>query len=280
MELLWDLLVSPLQYQFMQRAFLAAIVVGVGCGVLGSLLILRKLALMGDAISHAVLPGVAIAYLLGINFFIGATITGVTTALGIGFITEHSKIKEDSAIGIMFSAAFAIGILIISKITTNIDLFHILFGNVLGVSRTDLVLISILGFLVIALTILFFKELKLSSFDPTMAQAIGLPTDMIHYLLMLMLSFIVVASLQTVGIVLVVAMLITPGATAYLLTNDLSEMMVLSGVFGLLSALVGLYLSFHLNVASGAAIVVIATIFFIIALLFSPQEGLLANREQ
>ncbi|MCK8828412.1 metal ABC transporter permease [Natroniella acetigena] len=280
MELLWELLVAPLEYQFMQRAFLAAIVVGVGCGVLGSLLILRKLALMGDAISHAVLPGVAIAYLLGINFFIGATITGVTTALGIGFITEHSKIKEDSAIGIMFSAAFAIGILIISKITTNIDLFHILFGNVLGVSRTDLILISILGFLVIVLTILFFKELKLSSFDPIMARSIGLPTDMIHYLLMLMLSFIVVASLQTVGIILVVAMLITPGATAYLLTDDLSEMMVLSGVFGLVSALVGLYLSFHLNVASGAAIVVVATSFFIIALLFSPQEGLLVSKEQ
>ncbi|MCK8815993.1 metal ABC transporter permease [Natroniella sulfidigena] len=279
MELLWDLLIAPLQYQFMQRAFLAAVVVGVGCGVLGSILILRKLALMGDAISHAVLPGVAIAYLLGINFFIGATVTGVTTALGIGFIAENSKIKEDSAIGIMFSAAFAIGILIISKITTNIDLFHILFGNVLGVSRTDLVLISILGLLVIVLTILFFKELKLSSFDPIMARSIGLPTDMIHYLLMLMLSFTVVASLQTVGIVLVVSMLITPGATAYLLTNNLSEMMVLSGVFGVLSALVGLYLSFHLNVASGAAIVVVATFFFILALLFSPQEGLWVSRD-
>lgn len=274
-NLLYDIFISPLGYQFMQRAFLAAIVVGVSCGVLGSLLILRRLALMGDAISHAVLPGVAFSYMLGINFFIGAAVTGVATALGIGFITENSKVKEDSAIGIMFSAAFAIGILIISKLRTNIDLFHILFGNVLGVSRSDLRLITILGFIVIALIIIFFKELKISSFDPILAKSIGLPTDIIHYMLMVMLSFTVVASLQTVGIVLVVAMLITPGATAYLLTERLSTMTILSGVFGILSALLGLYLSYHLNLASGAAIVVVSTTFFFLAMLFSPQEGLI-----
>ncbi|WP_035571186.1 metal ABC transporter permease [Halonatronum saccharophilum] len=274
-DIFLEIFISPLGYQFMQRAFLAAIVVGVICGVLGSLLILRKLALMGDAISHAVLPGVAFSYILGINFFIGAAVTGVATALGIGFITENSKIKEDSAIGIMFSAAFAVGILIISKLRTNIDLFHILFGNILGVSRSDLRLISILGFIVIALIIIFFKELKLSSFDPIMAKSIGLPTEAIHYMLMVMLSFTVVASLQTVGIVLVVAMLITPGATAYLLTERLSTMILLSAFFGVLSALLGLYLSYHLNLASGAAIVVVSTLFFFLAMVFSPQEGLI-----
>ncbi|MCK8825203.1 metal ABC transporter permease [Fuchsiella alkaliacetigena] len=272
-------LLEPMEYTFMQRALIASLIVGINCGALGSILILKRLALMGDAIAHAVLPGVAIAYLIGINFFWGAVTTGVITALAIGFVTEHSKIKEDSAIGIMFSAAFALGILIMSNIHTGVDLFHILFGNVLGVSAGDLKLIAILALLVITLIILFFKELKLFIFDHILARSIGLPTSLIHYLLMLMLSLTVVASLQTVGIVLVVAMLITPGATAYLLVNRLSTMMVLAAFFGLISAVIGLYLSFYLNVASGAAIVVVATIFFLLALFLSPKEGILTTKK-
>ena len=260
-----ELLLAPLSYQFMRRAFLAAIIVGVTSGVLGSFLILRKLALMGEAISHAVLPGVAISYLIGVNFFWGATATGLVTALAIGYVNQNSKIKEDSAIGILFSAAFAIGVILLSRLTANVDLFHILFGNVLGVSRNGIILIAALGFLVISLVIIFFKELKLASFDPVFAKSIGYSTAAIHYLLMFLLSLAVVASLQTVGIILVVAMLITPAATAYLLTEDLVKMILLSTFFALLSALIGLYLSFHLNIASGAAIVVVATIFFFLA---------------
>ncbi len=264
-EIIEELLLSPLSYQFMQRAFLAAVIVGITSGVLGSFLILRKLALMGEAISHAVLPGVAISYLIGINFFWGAAVTGMFTALGIGYVNQNSKIKEDSAIGIMFSVAFAIGVILLNKLTANVDLFHILFGNVLGVSRNGIILIATLGGIVILLVTVFFKELKLSSFDPVFTKSIGWSTATIHYLLMFLLALTVVASLQTVGIILVVAMLITPAATAYLLTEDLAKMILLASLFGLLSALIGLYLSFHLNIASGAAIVVVATVFFFLA---------------
>ena len=230
---------------------------------------------MGDAISHAVLPGVAISFMLGINFFIGAVITGILTAVGIGFINQNSRIKNDSAIGIMFTAAFAAGIILITFLKSSTDLYHILFGNVLAVRPSDMWMTLVVGIFVLLSVFLFYKELLVSSFDPIMSQAYGLPTKMIHYFLMVLLTLVTVASLQTVGIILVVAMLITPASTAYLLTDRLSSMIFLSAICGTISAVIGLYLSFTYNLASGATIVLVATALFFTAFIFSPKQGLL-----
>lgn len=267
------------RYQYLQNAMIAGILVGTICGIIGCFIILRGMALIGDAISHAVLPGVVIAHYAGVSYFIGAVITGVLTALGIGYVTQNSKLKHDSAIGIMFTAAFALGVVLITmRRGTGVDLWHILFGNVLAVSRSDLWMTFVIGAIVLASVFLFYKQLVLSTFDPTMAQAIGLPTMLIHYSLMLMLSLVTVASLRTVGIVLVVAMLITPGATAYLLTNRLSVMLALSVVFGVFSSITGIYFSFIYDVAAGASIVLAASILFALTFLFTPNQGLIIKK--
>jgi manganese transport system permease protein len=263
------------QYDFLQKALLTSVMVGMICGVIGCFIILRGMALMGDAISHAVLPGVAISYMLGINFFFGAVFTGVLTALGIGFVSQNSRIKNDTSIGIMFTAAFALGIILITFMKSSTDLYHILFGNVLAVRPTEMLLTLIIGVIVFAAVYLFFKELLVSTFDPTMAQAYGLPSKLIHYLLMTLLTMVTVASLQTVGIVLVVAMLITPAATAYLLTDRLWVMIYLAALAGSVSAVIGLYFSFTYNLASGATIVLSATFLFLLAFFFSPKHGVL-----
>ncbi|WP_425424975.1 metal ABC transporter permease [Anaerobacillus alkalilacustris] len=264
------------RYQYLQNALIAAILVGIICGVVGCFIILRGMSLMGDAISHAVLPGIVIAYMLGINFFVGAVITGVITALSIGYISQNSRIKDDSAIGIMFTAAFALGVVLNSTLKgTSVNLWHILFGNVLAVSRTDLWITFGMGIFVILMIILFYRPLLLSTFDPTMAKATGLPVKFIHYMLMLLLSLVTVASLQTVGIILVVAMLITPGATAYLLTDRLSTMLVMAAVFGGISGVIGLYYSVLFDVSSGSTIVLVASILFGLAFFFSPKQGVL-----
>lgn len=264
-----------MQYGFLQKALITSVMVGIICGVIGCFIILRGMALMGDAISHAVLPGVAISFMLGINFFIGAVITGILTAIGIGFINQNSRVKNDSAIGIMFTAAFAAGIILITFLKSSTDLYHILFGNVLAVRPSDMWMTLIVGIFVLLSVFIFYKELLVSSFDPIMAQAYGLPTKMIHYFLMVLLTLVTVASLQTVGIILVVAMLITPASTAYLLTDRLSVMIVISATCGSISAVIGLYLSFTYNLASGATIVLVATALFFTAFIFSPKQGLL-----
>lgn len=264
-----------MNYPYLQNALLAAILVGIICGVIGCFIILRGMALMGDAISHAVLPGVVIAYMVGASFFIGAVITGVLTALAIGFISQNSRIKEDSAIGIMFTAMFALGVVMITALQgTSVDLWHILFGNVLAVSQTDLYITMGIGIFVLLTIFVFYRPLLLSSFDETMAKATGLPVKWIHYMLMLLLSFVTVASLQTVGIILVVAMLITPGATAYLLTERFSVMLFLSALFGIISAVSGLFWSVIYDVSSGASIVLVASAIFIFFFFFAPKQGL------
>ncbi|MEC2160996.1 metal ABC transporter permease [Virgibacillus halodenitrificans] len=270
-----NFLEAVMHYEFLQKALLTSVMVGIICGVIGCFIILRGMALMGDAISHAVLPGVALSYFLGINFFFGAVFTGVVTAIGIGYISQNSRIKNDSSIGIMFTSAFALGIVLITLMKSSTDLYHILFGNVLAVRPSDMWMTLIIGIIVLASVYLFYKELLVTSFDETMAQAYGLPTKLIHYFLMTLLTMVTVASLQTVGIVLVVAMLITPAATAYLLTNRLSMMLFLSSGFGIISAVLGLYISYRANLASGATIVLVATGLFIITLIFSPRHGVL-----
>lgn len=275
-------LFEPLGYAFMVRALLASLMVGVLCGIIGCYIILRRMALIGDALSHAVLPGVAIARLLDVNFFIGAVVTGVLTALGIGFVQRRSKVKEDTAIGVMFTVAFALGILLLStdmvrQKAAGVDLFHILFGNVLGVGTSDLLITLVTGAVVLATIAWLYKEFLLLSFDPTMASAIGLPTERLHYLMMLLLSLTIVASLQTVGVVLVVALLVIPAATAYLLTHRLPRMLALAGGQAALSSIVGLYASFYFDVSSGASIVLTSGLFFALALFFAPRTGLVSK---
>lgn len=267
-----------MQYEFLQKALLTSVIVGIVSGVIGSFIILRGMSLMGDAISHAVLPGVAISYMLGINFFLGATAFGVVAALGIGFVNQNSRIKNDTAIGIVFSSFFALGIIMISLAQSSTDLYHILFGNVLAVRSSDMWMTFGIGALVILLVVLFYKELLVSSFDPTMAESYGLKVRTLHYFLMTLLTLVTVASLQTVGIILVVAMLITPAATAYLLTNRLSVMLFLAAGFGAVSAIIGLYFSYMYNLASGASIVLAATALFIIVFVFSPKQGIIFGR--
>jgi len=264
-----------MNYGFFQKAFFTSIMVGIICGVIGCFIILRGMALMGDAISHAVLPGVALSYMFGINFLYGAVFTGLLTAVGIGFISQNSRVKSDSAIGIVFSAFFALGVILISKAQTAQDLNQILFGNLLSVRSSDMWITLIIGIIVLIVVILFYKELLISTFDATMAAAYGLPTRVIHYVIMILLTLVTVASLQTVGVVLVVAMLITPASTAYLLTNKLSTMIYLSASFGAISAVAGLYFSFKFDLASGAVIVLATTVLFILAFIFSPKQGIL-----
>src|SRR5690625_1326150 len=197
---------------------------------------MRGMALMGDAISHAILPGIAISYMLGVNYFYGAVLFGVLATIGIGSISQHSRIKHDASIGIVFTAFFALGVILVTKVQTATDLTQILFGNVLSVRTSDMLLTISLGILIILVILLFYKELLISTFDETMAQIYGLRTKLIHYGIMIMLTLATVASLQTVGVVLVVAMLITPAATAYLLTNRFPIMLVMSSLIGAASA--------------------------------------------
>lgn len=271
MDFFQDILV----YTFLQKALITSVVVGIICGVIGSFIILRGMALMGDAIAHAILPGVAISYILGVNYFYGAVVVGVLTALGIGLISEKSRIKSDAAIGIVFSAAFAVGVILISTAKSAIDLTQILFGNVLYVRTTDMWLTIIIGVILLLIVVIFFKELLISSFDETMAKVYGLKTRFIHYGIMVLLTLVTVASLQTVGVILVVSLLITPASTAYLLTNRLSTMIVLSSTFGALSSVIGIYFSYVYNLPSGPVIALAATAIFLVALIFSPKQGLL-----
>ena len=270
-----DFFQDVLVYAFLQKALITSVVVGIICGVIGSFIILRGMALMGDAIAHAILPGVAISYMLGVNYFYGAVVVGVLTALGIGVISDKSRIKSDAAIGIVFSAAFALGVILITKAKSAIDLTQILFGNVLYVRTMDMWLTIVIGIILLLIVVVFFKELLISSFDETMAKVYGLKKRFIHYGIMVLLTLVTVASLQTVGVILVVSLLITPASTAYLLTNRLSTMIVLSSIFGALSSIIGIYFSYVYNLPSGPVIALAATAIFLIALIFSPKQGLL-----
>lgn len=260
-------------YGFLQKALFTSVMVGVICGALGCFIVLRGLALMGDAISHAVLPGVAISFMLGVSYFYGAVAMGIVTAVGIGFISQHSRVKNDAAIGIVFSAFLALGIILVTKAQSATDLMQILFGDILSVRRADMWITLVIGAFCLIIIAVFYKELLVSSFDPIMAATYGLPIKGIHYGLMVMLTLVTVSALQTVGVILVVALLITPASTAYLLTNRLSVMIVISAFLGALSAVTGMYASFVYNITSGAAIVLAATVLFVLAFIFSPSQG-------
>ena len=275
MQTMIDFVLSPLAYSFMQRGMLAALMVGILCAVLGCYVVLRSMAFLGDAMAHAVLPGVAVAYLLGGNLLFGALGAAVVVALGIGFFSRKGAIKEDTAIGILFTAALALGIALISSIRTYaVDLSHILFGNVLGVSESDLWLTAGIGAAILITTALAYKPFLVISFDPVLAATLRLPVEFLRSLMLVLLAFTIVISIQSVGVGLVAAMLVTPGATAYLLTRRLPSMMGIAALVGAFSSIVGLYASYYLNIASGAAIVLTATGCFLLAFLFAPQRGL------
>lgn len=269
-------LITPLTYGFMQRGLLAALMVGVICAIVGCYVVLRSMAFLGDAMAHAILPGIAVAYIVKGNLLVGGLIAAIIVALGIGFFSREGTIKEDTAIGIVFAAALSLGVALISTIASYAsDLTHILFGNILGVSQNDLVLTAGLGILVLLTVLILFKEFMVISFDPVLAATLRLPTNLLRNVMLILLALTVVISLQTVGVGLVAAMLVTPAATAYLLTRRLPAMMLVSAACGAFSAIVGLYLSYYVNIASGAAIVLVCTALFILAFIFAPRRGLI-----
>lgn len=273
-----DWLLLPLQQGFMQRGLVAAVMVAIVCSLVGTYVVLRGMSFIGDAMAHAILPGAAAAFLSGGNIFVGAFLAGLFVAFAIGLISRTARLREDAAIGVVFVGAFALGVLLISTVRGyTVDLAHILFGNVLGVSPEDLILIALVGGGVLLILFALRKELLLLSFDPAHGSTLGLPMEALNYGFLVLLALTIVIAMRTVGNILSVAMLITPAATAYLLTDRLRRMLLIAAGVGTASALVGLYLSYYLNVASGAAIVVTATACFLIALLFSPRGGLLAR---
>lgn len=270
MTMFIDLFLRPLSYAFMVRGMIAAVLVGIVCAVVGTYVVLRGMAFFGDALAHTILPGIALGYLISggarDTLFWWALGTAVLAALGIGAISKNAEIKEDTAIGIIFAGMFALGIALISTVKSYaVDLTHFLFGDVLSVSTHSLWLILIFGGLVLLAVFAFYKEFMTLSFDPVLAATLRLPVGMLNNLLLALIAVTVAVSLQTVGVALMVAMLVTPAATAYLLTNRLSTMMILAAVFASLSGVIGLYLSFYLSIASGAAIVLTATVFFMVA---------------
>ena len=276
MNELLSFLLEPFQYSFMVRGLLASLIVGIVCPILGSYVVLRGMAFFGDALAHIILPGVVIAFLLGWPYAIGALIFGVLAALLIGFISRRTDIKDDTAIGVVFAGAFALGVALISlQRSYAVDLTHILFGDLLGVANADLALMGILALVVILTVFAFYKEFLVLSFDPTLAKTLRLPVNFLQNLLLVLLAVVIVISLQAVGVALVLAMLVTPAASAYLLTRRLPTMMLLGAIIGAVSSVLGLYLSFYINISSGASIVLVATAIFAFVFLFAPQRGVL-----
>tara|TARA_Y100001968_G_scaffold249500_1_gene234297 strand:- start:268 stop:1140 length:873 start_codon:yes stop_codon:yes gene_type:complete len=270
-----DWLVDPLTHEFMRRALMVSALVGGVCGLLSCYMTLKGWALMGDAVSHAVMPGVVLAYALGIPFSIGAFVFGVGSVALIGFVKQKSRVKEDTVIGLVFTGFFALGLVLVSKIKSNIDLMHILFGSPLGISIIDLQHTIIISLIVVAILVIFRRDLMLYCFDPTHARSIGINTGILHYLLLSVLSLAAVAGLQTVGIILVVAMLITPGATAYLLTDRFDRMTLIAIASSVISSLIGVYISYWSDIETGGSIVLVQTVLFLIAFLFAPRYGIL-----
>jgi manganese/iron transport system permease protein len=271
-------LLEPFSYGFMQRGLLASIMVGVICAVIGCYVVLRSMAFLGDALAHAILPGVAAAYLLKGSLIVGALVASVAVALGIGFFSRQGRIREDTAIGILFAAALALGVALISTIKTYaVDLTHILFGNVLAVSRGDLRLTALIGVAVLGAVVLLYKQFLLVSFDPVLAKTLRLPVELIRNTMLILIALTIVASLQSVGVGLVAAMLVTPAAAAHFLTRRLAGMMIVAAIIGAFSSVVGLTMSYFLDIASGAAVVLVSTAVFVVVFVFSPRGGLLSR---
>ncbi|MBU4225954.1 MAG: metal ABC transporter permease [Chloroflexi bacterium] len=284
MTTLIDWLVEPLSYGFMQRGLVAAVLAGIVCAVVGTYVVLRGMAFFGDALAHTILPGVAVGYLVSGGarepLFWWALGTAVLASLGIGAITRNAQIKEDTAIGIIFAGMFALGIAIISTVRSYaVDLSHFLFGDVLSVTPQSLVWMAVFGGAVILVILAFYKEFMTISFDPVLATTLRLPVNRLNNLLLVLIAVTVAVAMQTVGVALMVAMLVTPAATASLLSNRLPSMMMISATIASLSGVVGLYISYYIGITSGSAIVLTATAFFLLAFLFNPRQGVLRRRK-
>jgi manganese/iron transport system permease protein len=267
-------LTEPFALAFMQKALIASLIVGVVCAVIGCYIVLRSMAFLGDALAHAILPGVAVAYLVGANLLVGALIAGVLVAVGISFVSRAGTIREDTAIGIFFAAALALGVVLISTMSTYaVDLTHVLFGNVLGVTASDLWVSGGLALAILVAIVLLYRRLLVMSFDPILGETLGLNTYGLRTGLFLMIAATIVVALRTVGVALVTAMLVTPPAAAYLLTRRLPVMMAVSALIGAVSAVGGLYASYYLGIAPSGAMVLVATLVFVVAFLFAPGRG-------
>ena len=262
-----------LNFHFLQNALITALVVGIVGGAVGCFIILRGMSLMGDAISHAVLPGVAISFILGINFFIGAIVFGLLASSIITYIKSNSIIKSDTAIGITFSSFLALGIILIGIANSSTDLFHILFGNILAVQDFDMWITIAVALLVLTTITIFFRPLLLTSFDPILAKSIGVKVTFYHYLLMVILTLVAVTAMQSVGTILIVALLITPAATAYLYANSLKTMILLSSGFGALASVLGLFIGYSFNIAAGSSIVLTSALLFLISFFIVPKQS-------
>ncbi|HFT7323165.1 TPA: metal ABC transporter permease [Proteus mirabilis] len=267
MNELMEFFIEPFQYPFMQRAIIAAVIIGIACAILSCYMVLKGWSLMGDAISHAVLPGVVLAYVTAIPLTIGAFLSGLFCSFATGYLKEHSRIKEDTVMGIVFSGMFAVGLVIFASVDTDQHLIHILFGNILGITPDVLIQISAICLITITIMLVKQKDFMLYCFDPNQARIVGLPVALLHYGLLSILALTIVASMQAVGIILVVAMLISPGITAYLLTRSFSRMITLAILFSVISSVIGTFISFHIDGATGPSIVLTQAVFFIIALL-------------
>lgn len=272
---------DPLAYPFMQRALIEIAIVGLVCGLVGCFVVLRGLAFIGDALAHAVFPGVVLSYIAGYSILIGAFIFGALTALGVGVLSRSRRVSEDTAIGVLFAAFFALGIVLISRQSGfKRDLGSLLFGSILGVSTNDVIATAIIGAIVIVILFLLLKEFTLVAFDATLARSLGYPVFLLDLLLLLLVSTTIVVSLQTVGNILILALIVTPPATARLLTDRLDYMMLLSAVISVACGVVGLYISFHANTAAGGSIVLTTTAVFLVALVLAPDHGLLSSSLQ
>uniref|UniRef100_UPI004049B792 metal ABC transporter permease n=1 Tax=Candidatus Limnocylindrus sp. TaxID=2802978 RepID=UPI004049B792 len=275
-----DFLLAPLEYEFFVRALAASALVGVACAVVGAFVVLKGMSFVGDAVSHSAFPGVVLAYLLGLPIILGGAVAAIGTALGIGALTRRSGLRADAVIGVLFAGMFALGVALFSSIPNYVgDLFHFLFGDVLGISFADLISLTVLASLLLLIVWALWKELLFATFDPLGAGAAGLPVRRLDDLLLILISVTIVVSLQAVGIVLVVAMITTPAATAQLLVKRFGQMIALAALIGVTSSIVGLYVSYALDIASGASIVLTETFAFLVALLItSIRKRARANR--
>lgn len=269
---LWSCLVAPLSFGFMQRGLAAAVMIAIVCAVIGAFVVMQELAFIGDALAHASFPVVVIAFLFKLPLELGGAVVGIVTALGIGVITRRAKLSQDTAIGVLFAGTFALGVALLSTVKNYTkDLFGLLLGDVLAIQSSDLIVIAVMGTAMLAIVFAIYKELMLVTFDPVQAEVIGLPVGWLHELLLALMAVTIVISIQTVGIVLVVAMLVTPAATATLLVRRFPLVMLVGAIQGVLGVIAGLYLSFYLNIASGATIVLVLTSMFVLALVLAPS---------
>jgi len=271
-------LLQPFQYAYMIKAIVVSGFIGSVCALLSCFVTLKGWSLMGDALSHAIVPGVAIAYFANLPFALGAFISGMLAALIMGLLKSTTRIREDATIGIVFTTFFAAGVLLISLYPSNISLKTIVFGNILGIASADIWQMLIISAITLTIILLKWKDLLLFTFDPNQAKAIGLNTTLLHFTLLTLLAATAVAALQAVGACLVIAMLVTPGATAYLLTDRFSRMMGIAGALGVLTSVGGAYASYFLNGSTGGCIVVLQAGLFLITLFFAPRHGVLASR--